>query len=167
MQQAKRIIRKKIPDIEKVIGNTVTSQSCVAVSPSGDELAYCAGATIIRYCIKRNKQLNFLQNPIENKLFSCVTYSPDGKRIAAGESGFQPSVIVWDIVSNRVVSNTEKDNRHKHGIEFIEFSPDNKFLVTVGTEHDGTIRVWQNKGKIYELVCTKKNSRKVTIINII
>ena len=160
----KKISTRKKPEtvsIEKIIGNTVTTQARVAVNPTGDEIAYCAGATVVVYCPKRNRQIKFLQNPSENKTFSCVCYSADGKKIAAGEYGYQPSVLVWDVASGKIISDAVKEERHKHGVDLIEFSPDSKYLVTVGNEHDATVRIWLNKGKNYELSLTKKSPRKV------
>lgn len=153
--------KKKPADIEKIIGNTVTHHSCAAASPNGEEVAYCAGCTIVIYSPKKNKQLRFLQNPSENKPLTSVCFSSDGKRVAAGESGYQPSVLVWDACTGRLICDLKED-RHKFGVRFVVFSPDSKYLVSVGNEHDGTIKIWANKAKSFELVCSKTNPRKVS-----
>jgi WD40 repeat protein len=56
------------------------------------------------------------------------------------QSGNDPSVLVWDLAAECIVA--QFNGAHKFGIEIVKFSPDGRFLVSVGTEHDQSLTVW-------------------------
>jgi RNA polymerase sigma factor (sigma-70 family) len=68
----------------------------------------------------------------------CVAFSPDGRTVAAGESGGpNPAVVLWDVVADRVVRRLEG---HTDLIRSVAFSPDGKLLAS-GAD-DQTVRLW-------------------------
>ncbi|KAJ3098936.1 hypothetical protein HDU97_003573 [Phlyctochytrium planicorne] len=62
------------------------------------------------------------RTPVGNamKSVSCVAFSPDGGYLAAGESGHQPRIVIWDYANNTIISELRG---HKFGIAAITFSP--------------------------------------------
>jgi WD40 repeat protein len=161
-RDAKKIVPPKFV-LEKIIGNTAVNTACMAVNPITNDVAYCAGCVLVVYSPKRNRQTRFLQNKKATKTsLSCVAFSSNGKYVAAGESGFEPAVIIWDLASSKILCEI-KNKGHKYGISCIAFSPDGKYLVSVGNEHDQFIKLWDvpppGKG-VAELLATKKISRK-------
>eukprot|EP00293_Proteomonas_sulcata_P006102 CAMPEP_0184319658 /NCGR_PEP_ID=MMETSP1049-20130417/109760_1 /TAXON_ID=77928 /ORGANISM="Proteomonas sulcata, Strain CCMP704" /LENGTH=54 /DNA_ID=CAMNT_0026639885 /DNA_START=163 /DNA_END=324 /DNA_ORIENTATION=- len=46
--------------LKGVIGNTISGNSCLAVNPTGQEVAYTAGATLVFYNPKAHKQTKFI-----------------------------------------------------------------------------------------------------------
>jgi len=55
------------------------------------------------YSPRRNRQTQFLSST-NNKPLSAVVFSRDGSLVAAGESGRQPSILVWDAATGVLVS---------------------------------------------------------------
>lgn len=70
---------------------------------------------------------------------SCLAVSKSGKYLASGEKthmGFQADVIVWDF-EKRTIKHT-LDPLHKVKVEALAFSPNDKYLVSLGGQDDGT-----------------------------
>jgi WD40 repeat protein/serine/threonine protein kinase len=67
---------------------------------------------------------------------SCVAFSPDGTRIAAGSK--DGTVRVCDAASGREVQ-TLRGN--EGGVNAVTFSPDGRILASAG--HDHTVRLWE------------------------
>ncbi|KAK3271495.1 hypothetical protein CYMTET_20160 [Cymbomonas tetramitiformis] len=126
--------------VEKAIG--ITSSNCNALSCglSGD-LAYCAGCVVVIFSPKRKAQTQFLRAPNSLKAFSCVKHStPQGRYLAAGESGHQPAVVVWDLKSGNCAAVLKG---HKYGINSVVFSANGKYVVSSGVQHDGLLCIWE------------------------
>ena len=75
------------------------------------------------------------------------------------QSGHAPAVRVYEVSSKLKVA---EFTGHKFGVTCVAFSPNNKYLVSVGTQHDMVANVWnwrQNlkvaSNKISSKVCVK------------
>lgn len=127
--------------LEQSIGLTAQSNAAFASSTASKVVAYPAGACVVVYSPKKNKQLCHF---IATKAVSCVAISLDGSLIAAGERGIVPGVIVWSLESKKELVQLKG---HRFGVSCISFSPTNKLLVSIGFEHDQTVNVWDWKCK--------------------
>ncbi|KAF9925420.1 mitogen-activated protein kinase binding protein 1 [Linnemannia zychae] len=83
-------------------------------------------------------------NPNSNKSMkpkpiSCLSFSPDGQFLAIGETGHQPRILIWEVASQLLVGELQG---HKFGVQAVHFSPNSKFVVSLGFQHDGYIHVW-------------------------
>ncbi|XP_030479012.1 uncharacterized protein LOC115696243 isoform X1 [Cannabis sativa] len=146
MRKAIRKVKK--PDdssaklvLKEVIGLTTTNCNGLASSSSSSSslsssCAYVAGCVVVVYNVDSCSQSHLMVTHRMPKPLNCVAMSEDGRFIAAGESGTQPSVLVWDSETLALVSELKG---HLYGLGCIAFSPDGKHLVSVG----GYIYLWE------------------------
>lgn len=77
------------------------------------------------------------------KAATCVSFSPDGKWLAVGESGYAPRVLIFamskDVPSDIPVAAMSE---HTFGVRDVAFSPCSKYLASIGTVNDGFIYIW-------------------------
>ncbi|KAI5800021.1 WD40-repeat-containing domain protein [Geopyxis carbonaria] len=83
------------------------------------------------------------------KAATCLSFSPDGKWLAVGETGYNPRVLIFsmskDVPSDVPVAAMSE---HTFGVRDVAFSPDSKYLASIGTANDGFIYIWSlNLGK--------------------
>lgn len=130
--------------LEHVLGLTVTTNSALDCDTKTGTIAYPAGCTIVFLSPYREKQSHLLND--SRKSVTCLTYSPDGRYLATGEYGHQPSIRIWDLTDNNNKFCEFTD--HKCGINCLAFSPNQKYLVSVGSQHDMIINVWDWKSRI-------------------
>eukprot|EP00063_Salmo_salar_P091889 XP_014066724.1 PREDICTED: mitogen-activated protein kinase-binding protein 1-like isoform X3 [Salmo salar] len=71
-----------------------------------------------------------------------------------------PAVRVWDVAERTQVAELQE---HKYGISCVAFSPNSKYIVSVGYQHDMIINVWAWKKNI--VVAANKVSSKVTAVS--
>ncbi|KAI9596414.1 WD40-repeat-containing domain protein [Syncephalis fuscata] len=74
------------------------------------------------------------------KTLICLAISADGNYLAAGEIGHRPRILIWDLKTYNLVAQLRG---HRFGVLSISFSPNNKFLVSCGLQHDGFLYIWQ------------------------
>lgn len=73
-----------------------------------------------------------------------ITYSLTDS-LFLSQSGHMPAVRVWDVVARTQVAELQE---HKYGVACVAFSPNSKYIVSVGYQHDMIVNVWAWK------VCT-------------
>eukprot|EP00285_Hemiselmis_virescens_P018715 CAMPEP_0173403740 /NCGR_PEP_ID=MMETSP1356-20130122/57528_1 /TAXON_ID=77927 ORGANISM="Hemiselmis virescens, Strain PCC157" /NCGR_SAMPLE_ID=MMETSP1356 /ASSEMBLY_ACC=CAM_ASM_000847 /LENGTH=291 /DNA_ID=CAMNT_0014364311 /DNA_START=149 /DNA_END=1021 /DNA_ORIENTATION=- len=129
-------------NLEKVIGNTIKGGASVAVNPVTGDVAYPAGCVVVFYSPKRHRQFQYL-SCINNRPLSCLSFSQCGRYLAAGESGRQPSVLVWDVKTGMLQAELKG---HSFSINVVKFSSDGKLLASVGSQVDGRLNLWQWRG---------------------
>lgn len=107
--------------------------------PDACHLIYPLGNTIVieDLTAKRHdkSRQEFLVGHTDN--VSCIAVSKSGRYLASGQSthmGFKADVIVWDFESRSLL---KKFSLHKVKVQALSFSPNDKFLVTLGGEDDG------------------------------
>ncbi|KAL3271990.1 hypothetical protein HHI36_022458 [Cryptolaemus montrouzieri] len=159
---------KFLVKLEKVLGVTVNSN--VALDSNNNGLvAYPAGCTVVLFNT-RTEQQNHIVNT-SRKTITSLSYSQCGRYIVTGECGHLPSVRVWDLYSNGQSGNPGLAPQsqqvaefigHRYGVNCVTFSPNGKYVVSVGTQHDMIINVWDWKNNIK--VASNKISTKIKAI---
>ncbi|XP_010793884.1 mitogen-activated protein kinase-binding protein 1-like [Notothenia coriiceps] len=71
-----------------------------------------------------------------------------------------PAVRVWDASERLQVAELQE---HKYGISCVAFSPNGKYIVSVGYQHDMMVNVWNWKKNV--VVAANKVSSKVTAVS--
>ncbi|XP_067680691.1 mitogen-activated protein kinase-binding protein 1-like isoform X2 [Haliotis asinina] len=123
--------------LERVLGLTVSSNANFTCDPNTGTIAYPAGCSVVLFNTRRNKQTHIINN--SKKSITSLAFSGDGKHLVTGECGHQPAVRVWDVEEKTQVA---EFHGHKFGISCAVFSPNLRYLVSVGTQHDMIINVW-------------------------
>ncbi|KAI8619044.1 quinon protein alcohol dehydrogenase-like superfamily [Chytriomyces sp. MP71] len=150
--------------LERVLGLSATRPSSIAVASNStlssvsnqqgkenttnhhesninnDVIAFAAGGVAVVYSHSRNRQTRHFVSQSPAKAVACLTFSRDGNLLAVGEAGHQPRIHIWD--HEKSVRIAELANGHKFGVLACAFSPNSKFLVSVGFQHDGFVYIW-------------------------
>ncbi|KAM6957115.1 cilia- and flagella-associated protein 52-like [Aplochiton taeniatus] len=135
-------------ELESVIGFNGYVFSGLTVHPNKEHLIYPLGCNILIKSLTTNKQ-EVLQGHTNN--VSCVTVSKSGRYIASGQvtfMGFKADVIIWDFAKREIYARLQL---HKAKVEALTFSPNEKYLVTLGGQDDGSVVVWNVGQK--EAIC--------------
>ncbi|CAG8619170.1 7817_t:CDS:2, partial [Diversispora eburnea] len=108
-----------------------------------------------------NTTSNSKKTPVSNKAkpISCITFSPDGNYLAVGEAGHQPRILIWDVQSRTLVNELKG---HKYGVLALKFSPNMKWIVSLGFQHDGYLNVWNWKSGT-KVACNKITTKVHTL----
>ncbi|XP_026101466.1 mitogen-activated protein kinase-binding protein 1-like [Carassius auratus] len=153
----KENLRDKVT-LEKVLGITSVANRALACDPHSGLVAYPAGCVVVLLNPKKNKQHHILNS--SRKTITTLSFSADGRYMVTGESGHMPAVRVWDVAERTQVAELQN---HEHGVACVAFSPNSKYIVSVGFQHDMMVNVWAWKKNV--VVATNKVSSKVTAVS--
>ena len=109
------------------------------VHPDKEHIVYPLGNTIVVKNLSTHLQ-RFLSGHNDN--VSCVAISKTGCNIASGQHthmGFKAEVIVWNYQEMRIYCRLLL---HKVTVEALAFSPNEKFLATLGGQDDGRFLIF-------------------------
>ncbi|KAM4745426.1 cilia- and flagella-associated protein 52-like [Anableps anableps] len=130
--------------LEAVIGFNGHVPFGLKIHPDRRHLIYPLGSIIILKEIEDGKQ-EFLHGHSNN--VSCISVSKSGTYIASGQvnfMGFKAAVIIWNYAERTIHSQLLL---HKAKVEAVTFSPNDKYLVSLGGQDDGSIVVWNIETK--------------------
>ncbi|XP_055837405.1 uncharacterized protein LOC129905836 isoform X3 [Episyrphus balteatus] len=154
--------------LKKVLGLTVCSNAALDVSPISGLLAYPAGCTVILFNAKKQTQA-YLVNT-SRKAITAVAFSRCGRYLATGECGLNPAIKVWELDSpNGNLEDTTGGNvvaefvGHKQAVSCVAFSPTGKYLVSVGSQLDMIVNVFDWKSNLK--MASNKVSAKVSAVS--
>ncbi|TGZ32231.1 Uncharacterized protein DBV15_05526 [Temnothorax longispinosus] len=146
--------------LERVLGVTVSSNAALDCDKTSELVAYPAGCTIVLFNPRRNSQAHVLN--ASRKTVTSLALAGDGKLLATGECGHMPNVRVWDISDPHNAVQIAEFPGHKYGINCVAFSPSNKYVVSVGSQHDMIVNVWDWRNNVK--VASNKVSSKVKAV---
>lgn len=113
------------------------------VNSKTGEIGFPAGCVTVSYNPTLNIQSRFtIAVPQESgklKPITSVTYARDGLRMASAESGHNPSIYVWNLELNSLSVELKS---HTRGVACMAFAQGDRTLISMGTEHDQQLNVW-------------------------
>lgn len=142
--------------LKSVIGYNGNGRGNMVWHPDSALFIYTCGAVIIMEDLGSGKQ-NFLMGHTEE--ISTIAIQNDSQALASasGSFGISPSQIcIWDLqqqVCKKVLSH------HEHNVVCLDFSRDDRFLISVGDYQDCTIVVWSTRN--YEILTTSKTTSAI------
>ncbi|XP_074041740.1 WD repeat domain 62 isoform X2 [Leptinotarsa decemlineata] len=154
--------------LERVLGVTVSSNAALTSDNNG-LIAYPAGCTVVLFNTRTEQQSHIINTC--RKTVTSLAFSSCGRYIVTGECGHQPAVRIWDLQSDPQSGHPGLAPQpqqvaeflvHKFGINCVAFSPTGKYVVSIGTQHDMIVNVWDWKNNIK--VASNKISTKVKSI---
>nr|XP_057946593.1 mitogen-activated protein kinase-binding protein 1-like [Doryrhamphus excisus] len=156
-----RVARRQVDaevTLEKVLGITAPGNRGLSCDPRTGLLAYPAGCVVVLLHPRKNKQRHIFNT--WRKTITTLAFSPDGKHMVTGESGHMPAVRVWEVATGAQVAKLQE---HKYGVACVTFSPNSKYIISVGYQHDMMVHVWNWKKDV--VVAANKVSSKVTAVS--
>ena len=82
------------------------------------------------------------------KATTSISLSTDGRFLAVGETGYCPRVLIFSTERNSTVElPLSIITDHSFGVRAVSFSPDSRFLATLGDPNDGFLFVWSFDAK--------------------
>ena len=108
-----------------------------AVYAKGNELAYVASNILILYNQGEHKQRHGRAHPTD---IVALAVAPDGEKVATGDVGDRPRILLWDIKSMSKIRTSQ--GLHRNAIASLDFSPDGSMLLSMGQDAAHTIGIW-------------------------
>ncbi|KAJ3195774.1 Cilia- and flagella-associated protein 52 [Irineochytrium annulatum] len=130
--------------------------------PDGIHTVYSLGSTVVINDTRKPNAQEFLQG--HTNVVSCLAVSRTGRYIASGQvthMGFQADIIIWDFARRMLA---RRLTLHKVKVQALAFSPNEKYLASLGAEDDNSIIVWDlEKGAAICGSPASKDSSGVTL----
>lgn len=98
------------------------------------------------------------------KAATAVSFSPNGRFLAVGETGYKPRVLVFSLADKSYAdSPVSSICEHTFGVQSVSFGPDSRYLASLGTVNDGFLYIWSidERGGTPTLVAANKCTTSV------
>ncbi|KAF2768089.1 WD40 repeat-like protein [Teratosphaeria nubilosa] len=76
------------------------------------------------------------------KSATSVAISPNGKWLAVGEYGYRPRILIFSLTDELDEAPVTALAEHTFGVHALSFSPDSRYLASLGAVNDGFLFVW-------------------------
>jgi len=96
-----------------------------------------AGCSIVTGDLNDPHSQHFLT--AHDDLISCIAVSNQGQLLASGQKGDNSDVVIWDYNAKKAMYRLSE---HDHAVTHLAFSHDDKLLISVGSQLDGKMFIW-------------------------
>ncbi|RMZ88490.1 hypothetical protein DV736_g4284, partial [Chaetothyriales sp. CBS 134916] len=102
------------------------------------------------------------------KTVTCVALNENGRWLAVGESGYMPRVLLYSAAPEAPTDvPTSIISDHSIGVRSVAFSPDSRFLATLGTLTDGFLYIWSLNSRTGSLTLHSANKCTTPVADMI
>jgi WD40 repeat protein len=77
------------------------------------------------------------------KAATCLSLSQDGRYLAVGETGYAPRVLIFNLQEPSSDVPLVSISEHTFGVKAVAWSPDTKYLASLGAANDGFLYLWK------------------------
>ncbi|KAI1873391.1 hypothetical protein JX265_005013 [Neoarthrinium moseri] len=77
------------------------------------------------------------------KAATCLALSREGRFLAVGETGYAPRVLIFSLEDTSSERPLVSISEHLYGVKAVAWSPDSKFMASLGSANDGFLYVWR------------------------
>ncbi|KAI2471765.1 WD domain-containing protein [Annulohypoxylon bovei var. microspora] len=77
------------------------------------------------------------------KAATCLALSKEGRFLAVGETGYAPRVLIFNLEDNSSDTPLVSISEHGFGVKAVAWSPDSKYLASLGSANDGFLYIWK------------------------
>ncbi|KAH7040110.1 WD domain-containing protein [Microdochium trichocladiopsis] len=77
------------------------------------------------------------------KAATCLSLSREGRFLAVGETGYAPRVLIFGLDEESSTTPLVSISEHTYGVRAVAWSPDSKYLASLGSANDGFLYVWR------------------------
>jgi WD40 repeat protein len=77
------------------------------------------------------------------KATTCLALSRDGRYLAVGETGYAPRVLIFNLQDASSDIPLVSISEHTFGVKAVAWSPDTKYLASLGAANDGFVYLWK------------------------
>ncbi|KAK8025601.1 hypothetical protein PG990_003424 [Apiospora arundinis] len=77
------------------------------------------------------------------KAATCLALSREGRFLAVGETGYAPRVLIFSLEESSSDRPLVSISEHMFGVKAVAWSPDSKFLASLGAANDGFLYLWR------------------------
>ncbi|ORY56119.1 WD repeat-containing protein [Pseudomassariella vexata] len=77
------------------------------------------------------------------KAATSLALSRDGRFLAVGETGYAPRVLIYSLEDTSSDTPLVSISEHMYGVKAVAWSPDTKFLASLGAANDGFLYLWR------------------------
>ncbi|KAL2129866.1 hypothetical protein VTI74DRAFT_7197 [Chaetomium olivicolor] len=77
------------------------------------------------------------------KAATCLALSRDGRYLAVGETGYAPRVLIFNLQDASSDIPLVSISEHTFGVNAVAWSPDTKYLASLGSANDGFLYLWK------------------------
>eukprot|EP00736_Rhodelphis_marinus_P003887 Rmarinus@m.29844 len=124
-------------EIEHAIGFSGRVSNGLHYHPNGKDYVSVAGGCLVVCDLEDCHEQTFLQG--HDDYVSCLALSKTGKYLASGQVGQHSDVIIWDFETRKLI---HRLTEHDCKVQGVDFSDDERLIVTIGSEDDHRLFVW-------------------------
>jgi WD40 repeat protein len=77
------------------------------------------------------------------KAATCLALSKEGRFLAVGETGYAPRVLIYSLEDQSSDTPLVSISEHAFGVRAVAWSPDSRYLASLGSANDGFLYVWR------------------------